>query len=345
MRRILLTLSWLLLRPFLFLLQAERAHRLVMGTLSMCPRLHARIFRILGGPITSTGPVQVGPLTFAGPIGLAAGLDKDGEAIPFWPSLGFGFIEVGTVTAHAQPGNPQPRLFRLVEEKALINRMGFNNHGSQDLAKRLRVLRDKDQWPSVPVGANIGKSKLTPLEEANADYLQSVACLKDCVDYFTVNVSSPNTPGLRDLQQADALRSLLCAVVPEAAPLPVFVKFSPDLDDTALDEAVEAAVESGCLGIIATNTTRTRPGTTGRTEETGGMSGAPLWTLSRQRIGRILNQANGRIPVIGAGGVRTWEQAAALLDDGCVAVQVYSGIIFSGPGMVHDINDGLVDNA
>ena len=342
MRRIFIQLFWSLVRPILFLFDAERAHRLVMGTLAACPHLHARVFRILGGPANTTGPVQVGPLQFAGPIGLAAGLDKDGEAIPFWPSLGFGFIEVGTVTAHPQEGNPQPRLFRLVDERALINRMGFNNHGSEDLAKRLEELRKTKHWPDIPVGANIGKSKITPNEDANEDYLASVACLKPHVDYFTVNVSSPNTPGLRDLQQADALRSLLGVVVPAAEPLPVFVKFSPDLDDEGLDAAVQAAIDTGCIGIIATNTTRSRPGTTGRTEEAGGMSGAPLWPLSRERIGRILQTANGRIPVIGAGGIRSWEQAADLLEDGCVAVQLYSGLIFSGPGLIHEINDGLL---
>ena len=172
-----------------------------------------------------------------------------------------------------------------------------------------------------------------------------MACLRDYVDYFTVNVSSPNTPGLRDLQQADALRGLLGAVVPAAGTVPVFVKFSPDLDDVDLDQAVLAAIETGCVGIIATNTTRSRPDTTGRTAESGGMSGAPLWPLSRERIGRILDQADGRIPVIGAGGVRSWEQAAELLDAGCIAVQVYSGMIFEGPGMVHRINDGLVARA
>jgi dihydroorotate dehydrogenase len=326
-------------------MNAERAHRLVMGLIAASPRLHGWMFRLLGGPISSTGPVQVGSLTFNGPIGLAAGLDKDGEAIPFWENLGFGFIEVGTVTAHSQPGNPQPRLFRLVEERALINRMGFNNHGSQDLAERMRALRDAGQWPAVPVGANIGKSKNTPIEMATEDYLESVACLKDCVDYFTVNVSSPNTPGLRDLQQADALRGLLGAVVPAAGDVPVFVKFSPDLNDADLDQAVAAAIETGCVGIIATNTTSSRPGTTGRTGEAGGMSGAPLWPLSKERIGHILEQADGRIPVIGAGGVRNWQQAAELLDAGCVAVQVYSGLIFEGPGMIHRLNDGLVARA
>ena len=341
MRRVFLHLSWWLTRPLLFLMSAERAHRLVLGTLGAWPRAHALVVRLLGGRPRRFEPIQVGNLTLAGPIGLAAGLDKDGEAIPFWPSLGFGFIEVGTVTAHPQPGNPTPRLFRLKPERALINRMGFNNEGSEALAEKLRALRAAGRWPSVPVGANIGKSKVTPLEEAQADYLQSVERLKPYADYFTVNVSSPNTPGLRALQQSDALSSLLSSVVPACGDLPVFVKFSPDLDDESLDDAVKIAIDTGCTGIIATNTTNTRPDNTGRLQETGGLSGAPIWSLSRARIKRILDQADGRIPVIGAGGVRSSEQAQELLDMGCVAVQLYSGMIFEGPGLIHRINDGL----
>ena len=174
MRRLLLNLSWTLLRPLFFRLPAERAHRLVMGALSKHPILHASLIRLVGGPPSSPGPVHIGSLTFASPVGLAAGLDKDGEAIPVWPALGFGFVEVGTVTALAQAGNPTPRLFRLVNEAALINRMGFNNEGSQSLAERIQALRRSGHWPSVPVGANLGKSKLTPIEDATADYLASV---------------------------------------------------------------------------------------------------------------------------------------------------------------------------
>ncbi len=342
MQRTLLNLTWRILRPILFLMNAETAHRLIIGALACMPRLHAFVIRIIGGPATTPGPVTIGPLTFKGPVGLAAGLDKDGEAIPFWPSLGFGFVEVGTVTAVAQPGNPQPRMFRLVAEHGLINRMGFNNHGSAALAAKLQSLRESNQWPDVPVGANIGKSKITPIEEANQDYLSSVECLKPWVDYFTVNVSSPNTPGLRDLQQADALRDLLGAVVPAAGEVPVFVKFSPDLADEALDQAVETAIETGCIGIIATNTTRSRPGTTGRLEEDGGLSGKPIWPLSSDRIRRVLHTAAGRIPVIGAGGIHTAKQAAELMDAGCAAVQVYSCMIFEGPGLIHKLNDGLL---
>jgi len=341
MRHIFLSFLWWLTRPFLFLMNAERAHRFILGCLGAMPRLHVFIVRLAGGKPRQFDPIQLGTLTLRGPVGLAAGLDKDGEAITFWPSLGFGFIEVGTVTAMAQPGNPQPRLFRLKSERALINRMGFNNEGSAALADTLAQLRATDRWPHVPLGANIGKSKVTPLEDATADYLQSVDRLKALVDYFTVNVSSPNTPGLRALQQSDALSELLQAVVPAADGVPVFVKFSPDLDDESLTEAVDIAVQSNCTGIIATNTTNSRPGTTGRLDETGGMSGAPLWELSRAQIQKIIDASNGRIPVIGAGGIRSPEQAQELLDMGCVAVQVYSGLIFEGPGLIHRINNGL----
>ena len=219
--------------------------------------------------------------------------------------------------------------------------MGFNNDGSEALAAKLGALRASGGWPNVPVGANIGKSKVTALEDATADYLQSVDRLREYVDYFTVNVSSPNTPGLRALQQSEALSELLHAVVPAASGVPVFVKFSPDLDDAALKEAVEIAIASGCTGIIATNTTNSRPATTGRLEEAGGMSGAPLWPLAKAQIHKIITASDDRIPVIGAGGIRSAEQAQELLDLGCAAVQVYSGMIFEGPGLIHRINDGL----
>ena len=336
----LLDTLWSLSRPLLFSLDAERAHRLVIGSLGAMPRVSRTVLSALAGPPAPQQAVQLGDLTLAGPLGLAAGLDKDGEAIEVWSSLGFGFVEVGTVTAHPQAGNPQPRLFRLKPEGGLINRMGFNNHGSEALAATMRALREADRWPNVPVGANIGKSKITPLEDAVEDYLTSLKRLQGLVEYFTVNVSSPNTPGLRQLQSAEKLKSLLGAVVPVAS-APVMVKFSPDLSDEDLESAVEVAIESGCCAIIATNTTNSRPGTTGRTEEGGGLSGAPLWPLSRQRIGQILDIAGGRIPIVGVGGITGPQQAAELLALGCTAVQLYSGMIFEGPGLISRINRGL----
>jgi dihydroorotate dehydrogenase len=337
----LLDLGWALGRPLLFSLDAERAHRMVLGSLGCMPRLHAAGISTVTRSCAPSLACKLGPLELASPVGLAAGLDKDGEAIEVWPSLGFGFVEIGTVTAHPQPGNPAPRLFRLKAERGLINRMGFNNHGSEALATRLRALREAGRWPSIPVGVNIGKSKITPLDDAADDYLMSIRRVRELADYVVINVSSPNTPGLRELQRGDHLPRLLGAVVPEAEGCPLFVKFSPDLSDAELDQAVDAALSAGCTGIIATNTTNGRPGTTDRLGEGGGLSGAPLWPLARERIGRVLDRVGGRIPVVGVGGITGPEQAAELLAAGCAAVQLYSGLIFEGPGLIARINRGL----
>jgi len=345
MRRTLTQLIWRLARAVLFLMSAERAHRLIVGSLALAPRKARQLLRLLMGPTTVQQPIRLGPLCFRGPVGLAAGLDKDGEAIEAWPALGFGFLEVGTVTWHPQPGNPQPRVFRLVDEQGLINRMGFNNHGARALAERLGALRNAGRWPHIPVGVNIGKSRVTPVEEAVEDYASSARVLSDVVDYLTINVSSPNTPGLRSLQQADSLSEIIRAVQAAAEAVPVLVKFSPDLDDDALDVAVETAVACECAGIIATNTSLQRPGSAERLGEAGGLSGAPIWPISRERIQRVLDTARGRIPVIGAGGIHTAIQVRELLDAGCTAVQLYSGLVFHGPGLTHSINDGLVEDS
>jgi dihydroorotate dehydrogenase len=280
-------------------------------------------------------------MRFQNPLGLAAGLDKDAEALPVWPSLGFGFVEVGTVTPRPQQGNPRPRLFRLPRERALINRMGFNNAGVEAMRARMGALRDADLWPSVPVGANIGKNKDTPNDSAELDYEICTRSLRDLVDYFTVNVSSPNTPGLRELQAPDRLRALLTTVLEAAQSKPVFLKLAPDLEPDALQEAVDVAISSGCSGIIATNTTISRPGKTGRSGERGGLSGAPLWPLARSRIHVALAAANRRVPVIGVGGVDSASRAQELLNAGCAAVQLYSALIFHGPGLPGRILSGL----
>jgi len=341
--RWLLNITWRLIRPLLFLLDAERAHRLVIGALAMAPRVNRTLIRVLGGAPAQSDAIHLGPLRLRGPVGLAAGLDKDGEAIAVWPALGFGFVEVGTVTWHPQPGNDRPRLFRLKAERGLINRMGFNNLGAEALTSTMRALRDAGRWPDVPVGANIGKSKITPLEEAVQDYLSSVRVLREVADYITVNVSSPNTPGLRELQQAEHLRALLGEVCEASGDLPVMLKISPDLVGEGLDLAVETAISAGCQGIITTNTTLERPGSTGRLGQAGGMSGAPLWPIARERIGQVLQVGRGRIPVIGAGGIHSPAQAQELLDAGCTAVQIYSALIFKGPGLIHHIQDALVE--
>jgi dihydroorotate dehydrogenase len=338
---VLLDLAWRLGRPLLFSMDAERAHRAVLGALGAAPSVAGAAVRLLGGPAPAPRPVRVGPLVFPQPVGLAAGLDKDGEAIAAWPALGFGFVELGTVTPRPQPGNPLPRLFRLVEERGLVNRMGFNNGGAEALAARLGALAESGRWPGIPVGANIGKNKDTPNDAADDDYLRCVELLRGRADWFTVNVSSPNTPGLRDLQAPARLGRLLDAVVRAAAPTPVFLKLAPDLDAADLAESVGVAGASGCAAVILGNTTLSRPGTAGRLGEAGGLSGAPLWPLARQRIGEAVQASGGRLPVIGVGGIADAAQVDALLDLGCAAVQLYSALVFEGPGLPRRILNGL----
>lgn len=332
-----LDLLYRLIRPLLFQLDPEEAHNLVLSALPLARHL-AELSDLRPDPKLQC---KVGPLTFAGPVGLAAGLDKNGVGIRTWAALGFGAIEVGTVTGLAQKGNPRPRLFRLKEEHALINRMGFNNDGAIALAARLARLRDSGAWPAVPVGANLGKSKVVSNEDAVQDYLNSLRALKGRADYLVLNVSSPNTPGLRALQEREPLQRLIDAVVPEAGAIPVFLKLAPDLEDDALAEAVNVAVDGGCGGIIATNTTLTRPGTTGRVEQYGGLSGAPLKPLARQKIGVVLQAAAGRVPVIGVGGIACADDVRQLLAMGCAATQVYTGFVYEGPGLVARIHREL----
>lgn len=329
----LLDLAWWFSRPMVFQMDPERAHHWVMARAAAASPAQLAAAARLRGEGWGGLPLRVAGLRLGGPVGLAAGLDKDGEAIPMWAALGFGFIEVGTVTPRPQAGNPQPRLFRLVPERAIINRMGFNNGGVEALAGRLQRLREGGRWPAVPVGCNIGKNKDTPNEVADQDYVACATRLRGLADYFTVNVSSPNTPGLRALQAPGLLGALLERTCAAAGDTPVFLKLAPDLEPEALAEAVDVAVAAGCAGLVATNTTLTRPGSTGRLDEAGGLSGAPLWPLAAERIGQIVDAAAGRVPVIGVGGVSTAEQARALLDRGCAAVQIYSSFVFGGPGL------------
>jgi dihydroorotate dehydrogenase len=337
-----LDVAWPVVRPVLFSFSAEKAHEWTLRALAAAPGAASTVAGwTLGPPDPRLARTAFG-VRLAGPIGLAAGLDKDGVAVPFWPSLGFGFVEVGTVTALAQPGNPRPRLFRLPADGALINRMGFNNEGSEALARRLAGLRERGRWPSVPVGANLGKSKVTPLEGAAEDYATSTRRLQGLVDWFTINVSSPNTPGLRSLQDPEHLGRILDAVHAEAGATPVLLKLAPDLEPDALAEAVEFAIGRGISGIIATNTTIGRAGLTRDPGEAGGLSGRPLWPLARARIQTALDAASGRVPVIGCGGVTTPDQARELLDAGCAAVQLYTGLIFEGPGLPTRLNRALV---
>src|SRR5437870_2193960 len=266
-----------LVRPLLFSLDAETAHRVTIELLRGASHfdLALRVLRSFQPP---SKPKTLFGLTFSNPIGLAAGLDKNGVALPAWAALGFGFIEIGTVTAKPQPGNPKPRIFRLPAQQALINRLGFNNDGADAIADRLRRLRNDERWPAVPVGINIGKSRATPLEDATDDYLYSFRLLRDFADYIALNVSSPNTPGLRELQEPQKLSELLRAIGNEAgaATKPVIVKISPDLSSTDLEAVLAVCEENAVAGVIATNTTLDHSSIPLALNEEGGLSGAPL---------------------------------------------------------------------
>lgn len=333
----LVDLAWRVARPALFQLDAERAHRTVLETLERWPRLTSGLLGSLLPAPTGGLETTIGPLSVRSPLGLAAGLDKDGEAAHAWAAMGFGFVELGTVTPRPQAGNPQPRLFRLPDDGALINRMGFNNGGAEALRARLVAMDEQGTRPDVPIGANVGKNKDTPNNRAEEDYLAGVQSLEGLVDWFTVNVSSPNTPGLRDLQEPERLRRLLSVVVDAATDTPVFLKLAPDLEPSAMAEAVGVAIDAGCSGLIATNTTISRPGTTNRLGENGGLSGRPLWPLARERIATVIAATQGRVPVIGVGGVSTPDQVEELLALGCAGVQVYTALIYEGPGFVHRV--------
>ncbi|MEH2447631.1 MAG: quinone-dependent dihydroorotate dehydrogenase [Nostoc sp.] len=285
-------------------------------------------------------------LNFPNPLGLAAGFDKDGVAAGIWSNLGFGFAELGTVTFHAQPGNPRPRLFRLPLDKAALNRMGFNNRGAAAMAARLGQEK-QDNVQLIPIGVNLGKSKVTPLEAAAQDYLDSFRLLKDLGDYFVVNVSSPNTPGLRSLQDASMLSTILDLLQQDnASQKPIFVKIAPDLDWVAIADIISLAKTYQLAGIIATNTTIRRDGLktqiidqTGKSpqDEAGGISGEPLRDRSTEVIRFIWQQTQGQIPIIGVGGIFSGKDAWEKITAGASLIQVYTGWIYEGPLMVRRI--------
>ncbi|MFF0267340.1 quinone-dependent dihydroorotate dehydrogenase [Kribbella sp. NPDC004536] len=336
-------------RPVLYRLgrgDAEVAHEQtlaglrLLGRIPGAPRAGARLFGV-------PSPRTVFGVRFPSPVGLAAGMDKNGVALRAWPAIGFGFVEVGTVTAHPQPGNDKPRLFRLVEHEAVINRMGFNNLGSAALAERLAAYGEL----GYPLGISIGKSKITPLEEAVEDYVTSLRRLYRYGDYFAVNVSSPNTPGLRELQDAGHLKELLTALHAEAQaltvtgldPKPILVKIAPDLTTTAIDELLQVCTDTGVAGIIATNTTIGRPGVESHplAKQTGGLSGRPLTEISAKVITHIHHETGGALPVIGVGGIVDPADALRLFDAGASLVQIYTGLIYRGPGLIRQINRSL----
>jgi len=289
---------------------------------------------------------------FPNPVGLAAGFDKDGVAPSVWSSLGFGFAELGTVTLEAQPGNPRPRLFRLPLDKAALNRMGFNNYGAAAMARRLADRVPLSATRPIPIGINLGKSKTTPLDKAAADYLGSFRLLKDWGDYFVVNVSSPNTAGLRSLQEAEQLSAILDGLQQENnGQKPIFVKIAPDLAWKAIADILELRKAHQFAGIIATNTTIRRDSlktqiveATGKSvqEEAGGVSGLPVRDRSTEVIRFIWQQTQGQLPIIGVGGIFTAEDAWEKITAGASLVQVYTGWIYEGPWMVRRILEGLL---
>jgi dihydroorotate dehydrogenase len=318
-------------RPVLFRLgggDAEKAHEFTLDRLA---GLGAGSRALLHRRYAVQAPVEAFGVRFPNPVGLAAGMDKNGVALPAWPALGFGFVEVGTVTAKPQPGNDKPRLFRLRDSEAVINRMGFNNGGAAALAARLAELGPL----GVPLGVSLGKSKVTPLEEAVEDYLTSYNLLHPHADYIAVNVSSPNTPGLRTLQDKSALGALLAALVGKK---PVLVKIAPDLTEPAIAELLEVCLAAGAAGVIATNTTLSREGVAAadqpRAAETGGLSGRPLTERARKIVHFVHEETGGRLPVIGVGGILEADDAARMFDAGAALVQLYTGFIYRGPALV-----------
>lgn len=277
-------------------------------------------------------------VTFPNPVGLAAGFDKNGLALDRWRDLGFGFVEAGTVTFHPQPGNPRPRLFRVPEAKGIINRMGFNNDGAGILAERIDAAR-----PGIPLGINLGKSKIAELADAPQDYAESFRHLHKMGDYFVVNVSSPNTPGLRSLQDAGALREILTAMREVDASRPVFVKVAPDLTPEALDEVVDVAVEVKLTGLIATNTTISRDMLSRDPNEAGGLSGLPVQQMADQALAHLYRTCPREMVLIGVGGIMNGDDAYRKITLGAHLVQVYTGWIYGGPGFVPAVNRRVVE--
>jgi dihydroorotate dehydrogenase len=335
-------LNYSFFRSLLFHLDPERAHSLTLGLMRRAgalPPLRVVLSALFAAPQM---PLQAFGLAFSNPVGLAAGYDKDGLGWRGLACLGFGHIEVGTVTPRPQPGNPRLRLFRLTEQRALINRMGFPGRGADYVARRLRNSRP----PGLVLGVNLGKNKDTPLESAIEDYLALIEVFAPLSDYLVINVSSPNTEGLRSLQARQALERLLVPLMRLCQEkrarldrsLPLLVKLAPDLTDAELDDALDAITSAGVSGVIATNTTLSRPDVSRPLAlEAGGLSGAPLSGLSTRMVRRIHTRTGGMLPIIGVGGVMSAADARAKFDAGATLVQVYTGLVYAGPGLVQSI--------
>jgi dihydroorotate dehydrogenase len=366
-------MSWLyrhLIRPVLFAQDAEQVHDRTMRALNWaswhelaCDALES----FFGAPQL---PIELFGLRFPNPVGLAAGMDKYAAALPAWPALGFGFTELGGVTRDAQPGNPPPRIFRAIADEAIINRMGFNNPGAETLARTLAEWRALGRWPHHPVGINLGKSKTTPLDKAAEDYAQSFRVLWPLLDFFVVNVSSPNTPNLRQLQDKAALDEILAALQEVQSPKskvqgsepdtphsalrtlhsgkPILVKVAPDLSFEALDDILEVAAARQIAGIVATNTTIKRPQTNSAIleriyAEPGGLSGRPLSARGTEIIRHLYKQTHGSLPIVGVGGIFNAADAWEKITAGASLVQIYTGLVYEGPGAVKAIVTGLLE--
>ena len=329
-------------RALMFRLEGETSHELGLDMLGAAERVGLPKYM---APQVAGLPTTVAGIEFPNPVGLAAGLDKNGDYIDAFARLGFGFIEIGTVTPRPQPGNPKPRLFRLPERRAIINRMGFNNKGVDHLVERVKAAR----YDGV-LGINIGKNFDTPVENATSDYLLCLDKVYEHATYVTVNISSPNTPGLRTLQFGDSLRELLDPIRERQLQLaethgykPVFVKITPDMEEDEVALVAETLVNSGIDGVIATNTTLSREGVQGVRfgNEAGGLSGAPLEDLATETVSALVRALDGRLPVIGVGGILDGQGAAEKVRAGAQLVQVYSGFIYRGPALVGEAVDAI----
>ncbi len=348
-----------LIRPLFFQFDPEKIHHIVTANLKRFNRfpgfgkLSRTVFTIENPKLER----EVFGLKFKNPVGLAAGFDKNGELMGEMANLGFGFVEVGTVTPLPQPGNPKPRMFRLPEDAGLINRMGFNNLGVDVVAERIRRYRQsalrasnlKPQTPHLIIGGNIGKNKNTPNEDAVSDYVKCFDRLFDVVDYFVVNVSSPNTPGLRELQEKEPLKKLLQTLQQRNrkndVSRPILLKIAPDLINEQLDDIIEIVKESGIAGVIATNTTIGREGLISPQKiknETGGLSGKPLSKRSTEVIRYLSEKSEKAFPIIGVGGIHSAADALEKLEAGASLIQLYTGFIYEGPGLIKEINQSLL---
>jgi len=340
-----------LIRPLLFLGDPEKAHEQTLALLSRITPFEPLLEQMLSVRDARL-QVRLGSLIFPNPVGLAGGFDKNAIAVRAVAGFGFGFIEIGAVTALAQPGNPKPRLYRLPQDQALINRLGFNNEGAAVIAARLKALRENGNPLKIPLGINLGRSKIVETKDAAVDYVFTFDKLYPYGDFFTVNVSSPNTPQLRDLHQRELLQGLLRAIQEKnyqlssrfrTTPKPVLVKIAPDMDFSQADDIAEVAMSEKLSGIIATNATAfLRETLVSGSQEPGGLSGKPLRALATSFVRHLYRAVGGQLPIIGVGGIFSAEDAYEKIKAGASAVQIYTGFVYEGPAVVKRINQGLI---